>query len=137
ALVEGDPDPTCEPGEEVLGCELRIEVGHDVVERREDRRKHRVEGLHESLGELVLLVDPWQSPGTRMRTCETVDQPAPRHGFGHEASTRTRCSYEKTSACGASSILSTGLPRSPVVGSAACSFTSSTSAAPETSWRTE
>ena len=75
ALVERDPHPAREPGEEVVGRQVRVEVRVEVVERAPDRRVDLVQRAEEALREVVVLVDRGQRRTHRVRRHQPVDAP--------------------------------------------------------------
>ena len=133
ALVERDPDPAGEPGEEVVGRERRIEVRVEVVERAEDRRERPRRARRATAGRSRR---PGRAPAApapaggacrarrRSRASGALDQDLVLVAE-HE---RVRSRARAAGVC---------WPRSPVTGSAPNSRASSTSSVPRMPWSTE
>src|SRR5262249_29730201 len=141
-LVNIDAYPTRQPVDEVVRRQPGVDIAVPAVDRGEQRRHDFVEGAHHAPPKIVFLKVAWQEIDDRARSPKVRDHsthgwsyghprqllgPGLRHqvGHGYGSSTRTWCSYEKTRALGATSTLCEAWPRSPVIGLAANSLTSS------------
>src|ERR1700722_7648137 len=85
-LVEIHAHPATEPGEKVIGRNVRLQVGAEVIERRDQGAEHLVEPAGERLREPILLIQRGQVWTDRVRGRQPRHQRAHRR---HAGSTRT------------------------------------------------